>query len=454
MDLTSATTGIETTGTPRDVWSTTAMAAETKTRRGVAADLVGLAERALGTTLPVRVRAWDGSEAGPAPGPDVPVLLIRSRRALRHLAWSPGELGLARAYVTGELDLEGDLTETLHLVGRAVRDRPPTPAQSRREQIATRLGALRTAARLGAIGPRPPRPASESKLAGRQHTTSRDQAAISHHYDLSNAFYELLLDPNMAYSSAYWPSDDPAYPLEDAQRDKLDLVCTKLGLHHGSSLLDVGCGWGSLALHAAEHYGANVVGVTLSVEQRDFVRARAAERGVADRVEIRLQHYRDVPDTGFDAVSSIEMGEHVGDREYVDFAAMLFGFLRPQGRLLVQQMSRNGAAPGGGPFIETYIAPDMHMKPLATTIGLLEGAGLEIRGVQAMREHYPRTIRAWLATLDDRWADAVAIVGLEVARVWRLYLAGAALAFDENRMGVDQILAVRPDAAGLSGMPA
>jgi len=419
----------------------------------VAGDLVGIAEEAVGASLPIRVRAWDGSEAGAPAGPDVPLLLIRSRRALRHLVWRPGELGLARAYVTGELDLEGDLTDGLRRVWRAVRDRPAAPTHSRRDLLLARARAVRTAARLGAIGPRPPRPASESRLTGRLHTTFRDRAAISHHYDLSNAFYELLLDPQMAYSCAYWPVDDATYPLEAAQRDKLDLVCRKLALTEGSRLLDVGCGWGSLALHAAQHHGARVVGVTLSTEQRDFVRARAAERGVADRLDIRLQHYRDVPDTGFDAVSSIEMGEHVGDQEYVDFAARLYGFLRPQGRLLVQQMSRNGAAPGGGPFIETYIAPDMHMKPLATTVGLLEGAGLEIREVQAMREHYPRTIRAWLATLEERWDDAVAIVGVEVARVWRLYLAGGALAFEENRMGVDQILAVRPDADGTSGLP-
>jgi len=429
------------------------MRSPTSTRRGVASVLVGLAEDALRTTLPVRVRAWDGSEAGAPAGPGVPLVVIRSRRALRHLVWSPGELGLARAYVTGELDVQGDVTDALRQVWRAIRDRPPAPARSRRDRLVARLGTVRTAARLGAIGPRPPRPASESRLTGRLHTTFRDRAAISHHYDLSNAFYELLLDPQMAYSCAYWPDDNETYPLEQAQRDKLDLVCGKLGLRESSRLLDVGCGWGSLALHAAEHYGARVVGVTLSVEQRDFVRARAAARGIADRVDIRLQHYRDVPDTGFDAVSSIEMGEHVGDREYVDFAARLYGFLRPQGRLLVQQMSRNGAAPGGGPFIETYIAPDMHMKPLATTIGLLAGAGLELREVQAMREHYPRTVRDWLATLEDRWDEAVAIVGVEVARVWRLYLAGAALAFEENRMGVDQILAVRPDGAGVSAMP-
>ncbi len=175
---------------------------------------------------------------------------------------------------------------------------------------------------------------------------------------------------------------------------------------------------------------------------------------MTDRVEVRLQHYRDVPDSGFDAVATIEMGEHVGDAEYVDFAAKLYGALRPEGRLLVQQMSRSGVAPGGGAFIETYIAPDMHMKPLATTIGLLEGAGLETREVQAMREHYPRTVRAWLDTLDGNWDAAVALVGEEVARVWRLYLAGAALAFEENRMGVDQILAVRPGDRGTSGMPA
>ncbi len=257
----------------------------------------------------------------------------------------------------------------------------------------------------------------------------------------------------MAYSSGYWTSDDPAYTVEDAQRDKLDLVCRKLGLQPGMRLLDVGCGWGSLSLHAAEHYGARVTGVTLSREQRAFVQARVAERGLGDRVEVRLQDYREVGDPPFDAAASIEMGEHVGEDNYPTFAAGFRRLLRPHGRVLIQQMSRR-TRPGGGPFIEAYIAPDMTMRPVGETVELLEDAGLEVRDVHALREHYVRTVHAWYRTFEDNWETAVAMVGEEVARVWRLYLVGGALAFEEGRMGVDQILAVRRADDGTSGLPA
>ncbi len=422
-----------------------------------ARQLVRLAEEALGVALPVRVRAWDGSEAGAAPLPGTPVVVLRSRRALRHLVWNPGELGLARAYVRGDLDVEGDLAQALGLVWGAVRQRL-AEEPGRRPLTAGLVGrGLATALRSGAVGPPPRRPATESRLRGRLHTRRRDSDAIAHHYDLSNEFYELLLDSRMAYSCAFWTRADPAYTLEDAQHDKLELVCRKLGLRPGARLLDVGCGWGSLALHAAEQHGARVLGVTLSAEQKALVDERAAEHGLSARVEIRLQHYADVaddPSVGHvDAIASMEMGEHVGDTEYVGFAQMLHETVRPGGRVLVQQMSRGDGGPGGGAFIEAYIAPDMHMRPIATTVGLLADAGLEIRDVQAMREHYPRTVEAWADTLEDHWNQAVALVGEETARVWRLYLAGGALAFTQNRMGVDQVLCVRPTEEGESLMP-
>jgi cyclopropane-fatty-acyl-phospholipid synthase len=284
------------------------------------------------------------------------------------------------------------------------------------------------------------------------HTKLRDRAAISHHYDLSNEFYALLLDDeHLAYSCAYFTSDAPDYTLEDAQRDKLDLVCRKLGLTEGARLLDIGCGWGSLSLHAAQHYGARVIGVTLSREQQDFVLAKVAARGLTDRVEIRLQDYREVPETGFDAVSSIEMGEHVGSENYPTFLAVIRDALREGGRTLIQQMSRRDR-PGGGDFIERYIAPDMHMRPVGETVALIEDAGLEVRDVHAMREHYVWTVRAWLETLEKNWDAVVDLVGEEVARVWRLYMVGGALVFEEGRMGVDQILAVKRSPAGASGM--
>jgi cyclopropane-fatty-acyl-phospholipid synthase len=425
----------------------------------IASSLLSLAEDTLGLTLPIRLRAWDGSEAGV---PGAPVVVIRNKRALRHVLWKPGELGVARAYVQGDLDVEGDLGDGLRAMWDAVRDARVADETAGRPRIGPRqvARAVALAVRLGAIGRRPPAPAAESNLTGELHSKERDQAAISHHYDLSNDFYELILDPNMAYSSGFHVTPDMT--LEEAQTAKLHLICKKLDLRPGMRMVDIGSGWGSLTLFAAEHYGVHVTGVTLSVEQRDYVMGKAAERGLADRVDVSLRHFRDLEASGvrdgeIDAIASIEMGEHVGDAEYVVFVDSIFRYLKPGGRALIQQMSRSndapGDRPGGGPFIETYIAPDMHMKPLAKTIGLIAASGLEIRDVQAMREHYPQTVAGWAQRLEDNWDVAVDLIGEENARVWRLYLVGGALAFEENRMGVDQILSVKPSPRGVSGMP-
>ncbi|MFM9373574.1 class I SAM-dependent methyltransferase [Streptomyces sp. Da 82-17] len=417
-------------------------------RHGTAAHrLAALAESAWGGPLPVRLRAWDGSETGPATGP---VVVLRSRRALRRLLWQPGELGLAQAYVTGELEVEGDLADGLRAVWAAAREQQlGTPRLS----LPDRARAVGAGVRLGVVGPPPAPPASQARLRGVLHSRSRDRAAISHHYDLSNDFYRLLLDETMAYSCGYWAGEEPEFGLAEAQRAKLELICRKLGLVPGARLLDIGCGWGSLTLHAAERHKAHVTAVTLAREQAAHVREQVRVRGLGDRVEVICQDYRDIADGGFDAVSTVEMGEHVGDAEYPAFAAALHRMVRPQGRVLVQQMSRGATAPGGGAFIEAYIAPDMHMRPLGDTVGLLETAGLEIRSVESLREHYVRTIEAWHRTLEERWTEAVGLVGEETARVWRLYLVGGALAFEERRMGVDQILAVRPDPEAPGGHP-
>ena len=407
----------------------------------VAGRLAGLIRDVAGVELPVRLEAWDGSRAGPVDGP---ILVIRSRRALRRLLWAPGELGLARAYVAGDLDVDGDLADGFRRAWRAARAGPSTPVAFGAQQ---RMRAALLALRLGAVGPPPAPPASEARLTGRLHTRGRDRAAISHHYDLSNDFYRLLLDEHMAYSSAYFV--DPDQPLHEAQTAKLDLICRKLGLRAGMRLLDVGCGWGSLICYAAEHYGVHATGITLAAQQRAFVEERVADSGLTGSVEVQLRDYRELAESpgfsaSFDAVSSIEMGEHVGEDHYPLYAAILLDALKPAGRLLLQQMSRAlDSAPGGGAFIERYIAPDMHMRPLWQTLRHLQTAGFEVLGVEAMREHYARTAEHWVGTLEDHWPEFTALVGEETARVWRLYLVGGGLAFEEGRMGVDQVLAAR-----------
>lgn len=419
---------------------------------GVAQRLAAAVEPFVGGEIPVRLRAWDASEAGPA---DAPVVELRSPDALRRLLWHPGELGAAQAYVTGDLEVHGDLGDALTHAFGVARSRGLTG----RMNPAAVVQAVRAAARLGVLGRPPAPPSSQARVRGRLHSQLRDRRAISHHYDFSNAFYALLLDESMAYSSGYWTSDDASYGVADAQHDKLDLVCRKLGLKEGMTLLDVGCGWGSLSLHAAEHFGARVTGITIAAEQKVFIDERIRERGLGDRVEIRLQDYRDAisPDPGtdsgttFDAVSSIEMGEHVGERNYPTYVEVLRRSVRPGGRVLVQQMSRPGRGggrhPGGGPFIESFIAPDMHMRPVGETVAYLEGGGLEVRDVHAMREHYVRTVAAWLETFEANVEALTDLVGAENVRVWRLYLVGGMLAFRDNRMGVDQMLCVRPGAA-------
>jgi cyclopropane-fatty-acyl-phospholipid synthase len=426
----------------------------------IAPELAAIAATFFGGDLPIRIRAWDGSEVGPS---DAPVLILRSPRALRRLLWHPGELGLAQAYVTGEIDVEGDLAQGLRRVWASARERAaeqPTSGRTGTDKTArwaqlARLAprALAAAGRAGTFGPPLAPPDSQARLRGRLHSGLRDRAAIAHHYDLSNDFYALVLDPQMAYSSAYWTSDAADYSLQDAQADKLDLVCRKLSLRPGQRLLDVGCGWGSLSIHAAKHYGVQVTGVTLSQQQAAFVGARLEQLGLADRVTVALRDYRELDGPGYDAVASLEMGEHVGEQNYPLYAATLHRMVLPGGRVLLQQMSRSSNHPGGGAFIEAYIAPDMHMRPVGETVAFLERAGLEVRDVHALREHYVRTVEAWYDTFESRYAEAVAMVGEEMARVWRLYLIGGALAFEEGRMGVDQILSVRPRVGGVSGMP-
>ncbi|MBY8876872.1 SAM-dependent methyltransferase [Actinacidiphila acidipaludis] len=438
-----------------------------------ASRILELAEHALSTAFPLRVRAWDGTEAGPS---GAPVLVLTRRKALRRLLWRPGELGLARAWVAGDLDIEGDLFQALDLLSGLLWERPetgPAPGPVRGTAEAVRRAATvlrdpgtyrlaRSALALSGPGLPPAAPPEEvRRRTGIAHTKRRDKAAISHHYDVGNDFYELVLGPTMVYSCAVWgPEAAEAGPagLDDAQRAKLDLVCRKLDLRPGQRLLDVGCGWGSMVLHAAEHYGVRATGITLSVEQAAYARKRIADAGLTAQIEIRVQDYRDVRDGPYDAISSIGMAEHVGSERYLEYARTLYGLVRPGGRLLNHQIGRRPLRDEEGyhvdEFIDRYVFPDGELSPVGTTVARLEEAGFEVRDVEALREHYARTLRAWVANLEAGWPAAVAATSEGRARVWRLYMAASAVSFQRNRIGVNQVLAVRTPEDGDSGMPA
>jgi cyclopropane-fatty-acyl-phospholipid synthase len=419
-----------------------------------ASRLSALTEELIGGPPPVRIRAWDGSTAGPAEGP---TLVIRSRRALRRVMWKPGELGLARAWVAGELDVEGDLYEVLDRLASFIWDR--TDAEDRRlSWLDPRLRSLAKQF-LQLAGPLPPPAPPAEEIRGRSgtiHTKRRDKQAISHHYDVGNDFYALVLGPSMVYSCAYW-DDRPDGTLEDAQRDKLDLVCRKLDLREGQRLLDVGCGWGSMALHAAREYGVRVTGVTLSREQAAYARKRIADAGLSERVDIRVQDYRDVADGPYDAISSIGMAEHVGTVRFREYADSLYALLKPGGRLLNHQIARRPLADDDAyeldAFIDRYVFPDGELAPLGRTLATLEEAGFEARDVQSIREHYALTLRRWVANLEQHWRSAVGMTSPGRARVWRLYMAASALSFERNKIGVNQILAVKTPPNGASGTP-
>ncbi|MFD4368441.1 class I SAM-dependent methyltransferase [Rhodococcus sp. NPDC058521] len=416
----------------------------------VADSVAPLARAVLGDQVPVGIMCWDGSRSGP---PDAPwQVRINNRRGLRRLLWAPNDLGFARAYVSGDIDIEGDL-----LAGLDALEEVADPTRGPGVQIDgnTKKALARAALRLGIVGPPPKPPAEEMKpVRGRRHDKARDAAAISHHYDVGNDFYELVLGESMTYSCAYW--DQQADDVTAAQFAKCDLVARKLGLTEGMRVLDVGCGWGTFALHAARQYGAHVVGVTLSQEQADYASQRMVDAGVGGLVEIRVQDYRDIGDGPYDAISSIGMAEHVGDVMLATYAADLFALLRPQGRLLNHAISRRPGPPATfskTSFIDRYVFPDGEILPLATMIEALEGSGFEVRDVESLREHYALTLRAWVRNLEANWDEAVAHSSAGRARVWRLYMAGAALGFEGNRLGINQVLAVKCSDRGRSDMP-
>ncbi|MGQ0480872.1 MAG: class I SAM-dependent methyltransferase [Pseudonocardia sp.] len=399
-----------------------------------------LFQRVTGPSVPVRVQAYDGSAAGP-PEADAG-LRVRSPRALAYLASAPGSLGLARAYVTGELEVDGELYSVLSELSELTFHSLPRSEQVRlsRDLLGVRLRH------------RAPVPDTEYRPHGRLHSRRRDRDVISHHYDVSNRFYSWVLGPSMTYTCAVYPR--PETTLEQAQAAKHELVAAKLGLGPGTRLLDVGCGWGGMVLHAAAR-GVRALGVTLSRAQAEWAQKEIVDRGLTELAEVRQLDYRDVSESGFDAVSSIGLTEHIGARQLPAYFATLYGKLRPGGRLLNHCITH--AAPTvrhRHGFIERYVFPDGQLVGIGHLIDTMNAQGFEIRHEENLREHYDHTLADWGANLEAHWSQAVAEVGEQRARVWRLYMAACRLGFERNNIQLHQVLGVRPDGRGASGMPA
>jgi cyclopropane-fatty-acyl-phospholipid synthase len=401
---------------------------------------------------PVRWTAYDGSVAGPL---DAEVAIeVVSKKAIAHLVTAPGDLGMARAYIDGELELStGPKSPPDHYL---------TLRLLRRQKLAA-LTAAERAAILRTLGPQaltwvePPAQEVRAKryLSGlRRHLPGRDAMAIAHHYDVSNAFYRWVLGPSMAYTCAVYETE--ASTLEQAQAEKFDLVCRKLDLRPGQRLLDVGCGWGGMVRHAVQHYGVTALGVTLSRQQAEWAQKAIAEDGLSESAEVRHQDYRFVGETGFDAISSIGLTEHIGLKQLPAYAGKLAAALKPGGRLLNHCITRpDESSPSIAKrgFITRYVFPDGELPGVARVVSELEGAGLEVRHEENLREHYARTCHAWCDNLDAHWDEAVEEVGLPTAKVWALYLAGSRIAFETNGIQLHQVLAVKTHPDGTSGMP-
>ena len=405
--------------------------------------LAALVDDVLGRDLPLAVEAYDGSRSGPEDA--VATIVIRSPDALRRIITAPGELGLARAYVSGDLELKGSIWALLDL-----RERMPDVRLEPKMmlRLMDELGGWRQ------VRPVPP-PAEEVRLHGRRHSRARDAAAISHHYDVSNAFYRLVLGPSLTYSCAVW--HDPDDTLEQAQANKYELICRKLDLRPGMRLLDVGCGWGGMVMHAAQHHGAQAVGITISKQQAELAEKRVAEAGLSDQVQIRVQDYREVDDGPYDGISSIGMFEHVGEARLAEYFDRLRSLVRPGGRLLNHGISRPARSERARlprrSFINRYVFPDGELHEVGRVISITQDAGFEVRHVESLREHYALTLRRWVANLEEHWDEAVAEVGAPRARVWRLYMAGSALNFEAGRTQVHQVLSVPRESDGRSGVP-
>jgi cyclopropane-fatty-acyl-phospholipid synthase len=406
-------------------------------------------ERVAGSGADVEFVAYDGSKAGKPGSPPV-TIAVRTPAAVSYLAQAPGALGLARAYVSGHLDVDGDMYTALSRLTNAHRLKL---ALSERLAVLTELGGPRLLLRRV---PPPPQEVRVNRrwLTGRRHSRGRDATAIAHHYDVSNTFYEWVLGPSMAYTCACYPRADAS--LEQAQEHKFDLVARKLGLVPGMRLLDVGCGWGGMVMHAARKYGVEALGVTLSEQQALWAQRAIKEAGLENLAEVRHLDYRELTETDFDAVSSIGLTEHIGKAQLPGYFAFLHGKLRPGGRLLNHCITRpddGGPAAVTDGFIYRYVFPDGELEGPGYLMSVMNGAGFEIRHEESLREHYALTLVGWCANLDAHWDEAVAEVGEGTARVWRLYLAGSRLGFERNQIQLHQVLGVRLGPDGSSGMP-
>ncbi len=400
--------------------------------------------------MPVRFEAYDGSVAG---DPDADITLtLRNRRGLSYLMTAPGDLGLARAYVAGDLSLDG------------CHPGNPYPAMS---QILNHTKFRRPSAKevvelvrgLGLSNLKPPPPPPQEHLPrwrrvmeGLRHSLVRDAEAISHHYDVSNRFYEMVLGPSMTYTCAVFPDADAT--LEQAQAEKYDLICRKLDLQPGQRLLDIGCGWGGMVRHAAQHYGVRALGVTLSREQAQWAKEAIDRDGLGDLAEVRHSDYRDVLEDGFDAISSIGLTEHIGVRHYPAYFGFIRDHLRPEGRLLNHCITRPHNRPEEtGAFIDRYVFPDGELTGSGTIIAAAQDVGLEVMHEENLRLHYAMTLRGWCENLVEHWDEAVAEVGEGTARVWGLYMASSRIAFERNEIQLHQVLATRTTDAGSDGFP-
>lgn len=417
---------------------------------------VRLLDDLFGPDAGVAVRLWDGTrwpDDGPARRPDArprPVtLVLRHPGALRAMFAAGTEVGLSEAYLYDDFDIEGDVESVFRLA----------------DALAERTGGWRRKLKAFAALRRLPAPPRRetgrrgpARLRGRQHSVERDRQAVRYHYDVSNDFYRLWLDRRMVYSCAYF--ETPDVDLDTAQLAKLDLICRKLRLRPGQRLLDIGCGWGGLVMHAAAHYGADATGITVSEPQANLANRRIAEAGLADRCRVEVRDYREVDaHRPFDALVSVGMFEHVGARMLPAYFAQAARLLAPGGTFLnhgiadrARRLAEAPPSPGPG-FSAAYVFPDGETPPVHVTLRSAEQAGFEIRDVESLREHYTLTLRHWVRRLEARHEEALRHVDEPTYRVWRLFLSGSADGFRSGKYNVYQTLLALPGQDGSSGLP-